>query len=91
MHLRNIGPLLGLLERILNLFALDSLVSTYKDCGQPHLDYCCVVSGGLYKLAVNLQRLQNRAARITTKTKFGNAIKRYLIKFRIGNTEEQAL
>ena len=51
MHLRNVGPLLGLLERILNFFALDSSVSTYKDCGGHTLNTVALCPVG----CINLQ------------------------------------
>ena len=62
---KKVSPLLGLLKRVRNYVDLDTSVNIYKGLIQPHLDYGCVVWDGLDNgLAIKLQRLQNRAARI---------------------------
>ena len=66
---KKVSPLLGLLNRVRNYVDLDTLVNIYKGLIQPHLEYGCVVWDGLDKgLAIKLQRLQNRAARIITRS-----------------------
>ena len=66
---KKVSPLLGLLKRVRNYVDLNTLVNIYKSLIQPHLEYGCVVWDGLDKgLAVKLQRLQNRAARIITRS-----------------------
>ena len=68
-HARSFGPLSGLLNRIRNYVDQDTLVSIYKALIQPHLEYGCIVWDGLDKgLVLKLQRLQNRAARIITRS-----------------------
>ena len=47
----------------------DTLVSIYKALIQAHLEYGCIVWDGLNKgLILKLQSLQNRAARIITRS-----------------------
>ena len=66
---KKVSPLLGLLKRIRDYADQDTLVTIYKALIQPHLDYGCVVWDGLDKcLVIKLQRLQNRAARIITRS-----------------------
>lgn len=66
---KKVSPLLGLLRRIRNCVDFDTLITIYKALVQPHLDYACIVWDGLDKgLALKLQRLQNRAARIITRS-----------------------
>ena len=61
--------MLSLLKRVRNYVDLDTLVNIYKGLIQPHLEYGCVVWDGLDKgLAIKLQRLQNWAARIVTRS-----------------------
>ena len=62
-------PALGLLKRVRNFIGQDTLVSIHNALILPHLEYVFVVWGGLDKgLAIKLQRLQNQAARITTRS-----------------------
>ena len=66
---KKVGPALGLLKRVRDLVDFDTLVIIYKALIQPHLDYGCVVWDGMDKgLAIKLQKLQNRAARIITRS-----------------------
>ena len=68
-HIFKVGPLLGLLKRIRNCVDQDTLVSIYKAFIQSHLEYGCIVWDGLDKgLTLKFQRLQNRAARINTRS-----------------------
>ena len=60
---------MGLLKRVRDFVGQDTLISIYNALILPHLEYACVVWDGLDKgLAIKLQRLQNRAARIITRS-----------------------
>ena len=66
---KKVAPALGLLKRVRDFVDRDTLVSIYNALILPHLEYACVVWDGLDKgLAIKLQRLQNRAARIITRS-----------------------
>ena len=66
---KKVSPLLGLMRRIRNFVDFDTLITIYKALVQPHLDYGCIVWDGLDKgLALKVQRLQNRAAKIITRS-----------------------
>ena len=63
---KKVATALGLLKRVRDFVDRDTLVSIYNALILPHLEHACVVWDGLDKgLAIKLQRLQNRAARIT--------------------------
>ena len=60
---------MGLLKRVRDFVGQDTLISIYNALILPHLEYTCVVWDGLDEgLAIKLQRLQNRAARIITRS-----------------------
>ena len=60
---------LGVLRRTRELLPIDSLNQIYKSIIQPHFDYCSPVWHSCDKgLRTKLQRLQNRAARIITRS-----------------------
>ena len=60
---------LGVLRRIWELLPIDSLNQIYKSITQPHFDYCSPVRHSCDKgLRTKLQRLQDRAARIFTRS-----------------------
>ena len=66
---KKVAPALGLLKRVRDFVGRDTLVSIYNALILPHLEYGCVVWDGLDKgLTIKLQRLQNRAARIITRS-----------------------
>ena len=55
-----------------NLFPKKSLVTLYKSLVESRLGYCDTVWGNCGETLKNkLQRLQDRAARVVTKTKYG--------------------
>ena len=63
------APALGLLKRVRDFVDRDTLVSINNALILPHLEYACVVWDGPDKgLAIKLQRPQNRAARIITRS-----------------------
>ena len=66
---KKVALALGLLKRVRDFVDRDTLVSIYNALILPRLEYACVVWDGLDKgLAIKLQRLQNRAARIMTRS-----------------------
>ena len=68
-HIEHIYKKAAPAERVRDFVDRDTLVSIYNVLILPHLEYACVVWDGLDKgLAIKLQRLQNRAARIITRS-----------------------
>ena len=66
---KKVCPALGLLKRVRDYVDHDTLINIYNALILPHLDYASVVWDGLDKgLAIKLQRLQNRAVRIITRS-----------------------
>ena len=66
---KKVAPALGLLKRVRDFVDRDTPVSIYNALILPHLEYACVVWDGLDKgIAIKRQRLQNRAARIITRS-----------------------
>ena len=64
---KNVAAGIGLLRRIRDFTSFDVLIKIYKALIEPHFDYACTVWDDLdATLALKLQRLQNRAARIIT-------------------------
>lgn len=62
---------IGLLRRIRDFTSFDILIKIYKALIEPHFDYACTVWDDLdATLALKLQRLQNRAARIITRSDY---------------------
>ena len=62
-----VSKALAALRRLKPILPLRILISIYKSLILPHFDYCSSVWGSIGKgLALKLQKLQNRAARIIT-------------------------
>ena len=62
-----ISKTLAALRRLKSILPQRVLITIYKSLILPNLDYCSTVWGNIGKgLATNLQKLQNRAARIIT-------------------------
>ena len=62
---------IGLLRRIRDFTSLDILIKIYKSLIQPHFEYASAVWDNLdVTLCQKLQKLQNRAARIITKSDY---------------------
>ena len=62
---------IGFLTHARNLLAQDTLKTLYKGIVEPHFRYCCSVWGCCGKTELNqLQKLQNRAARIVTNSSY---------------------
>ena len=68
---KKIAKVLGALRRLTSFVTQDILTIIYKSLILPHFDYCSEVWGNLGKiLAADLQKLQNRAARIITSSSY---------------------
>ena len=68
---KKVGSALGMLRRVRDFLDHDTLVTMYESLILPHLDYGCVVWDGLDKgLSTRVQKLQNRAARIITRSSY---------------------
>ena len=66
-----VAKVIGVLRRLKLLLPHHVLVTVYKSLILPHFDYCSSVWGNLEKgLAQKLQKLQNRAARIITRSDY---------------------
>ena len=62
---------IGALKRLGPFVSLDTAKKIYDSLSQPHFDYCCTVWDGINnQLTEKLQKLQNRAARVITKTSY---------------------
>ena len=65
---------LGILKRMSKTLPTDSLCMLYKTLIEPHIRYCSIVWGNCGEaLKDKLQILQNRAARIITRTSYDTA------------------
>ena len=68
---KKIAKVLGVLRRLRPYVTQDILIIIYKSLILPHFDYCSEVWGNLGKtLAADLQKLQNRTARIITSSSY---------------------
>ena len=72
---------LGMLKRLSNDIPLDSLVTLYLTLNEPYFRYCNTVWGTCEQGILNkLQTLQNRAARIVTRTCYSDADHETILK-----------
>ena len=54
-------------------FSMHTAIKIYKGLIEPHFDYCSAVWDGLtQQLSEKLQKLQNRAIRVITKSTYDN-------------------
>ena len=68
---KKISSAIGVLKRARPFISCKTAVQVYTALIQPHFDYCCSVwdeLGGT--LATKLQKLQNRAARVITRSSY---------------------
>ena len=66
-----VSRVLGFLKYAKKFFTQDTLSKMYRGIVEPHFRYCCSVWGCYGKTRIdNLQKLQNRAARIVTNSSF---------------------
>ena len=71
---KKVTPAIGALRRIRPLISQCTAVLVYNSLIQPHFDYCSLVWDGLSdQLSDKLQKLQNRAARVTLKASYGTS------------------
>ena len=68
----------GALKRIRPFISMHTAIKIYKGLIEPHFDYCSVVWDGLSQLSEKLQKVQNRAARVITKSSY-NTNSSYLL------------
>ena len=69
--MRTVSRALGFLEYAKKFLPQDTLSKMYKGIVEPHFRYCCSVWGCCGKTQLdNLQKLQNRAARVVTNSSF---------------------
>ena len=62
---------IGALKRLRPFVSLGTAKKIYDSLIQPHFDYCCTVWDGINnQLTEKLQKLQNRAARVITKSSY---------------------
>ena len=81
-----------LLRRIRDFASFDILIKIYKALIEPHFDYACTVWDDLdTTIALKLQRLQNRAARIITRSDYEGRISRHSQKPWMGNSTKQKI
>ena len=67
---------IGALKRLMPFISKDTAVIIYKALIEPHFDYCSSVWYGISDtLSQKLQKLQNRAARVITKSTYDTSAK----------------
>ena len=68
---KKIFSAIGALKRIRSCITTKTAVEVYFALIQPHFDYCCSVSDGLGEtLSTKIQKLQNRAVRVITRSSY---------------------
>jgi len=68
---KKVSSSIGALKRIRPFISTETAQQIYNALIQPHFDYCSIVWSGLsQELSDRLQKLQNRAARVITKTNY---------------------
>ena len=81
---------LNVLRRLRDFFDIKILTTVYQTLVQPYFDYCSQVWGGLGTTLCNkLQRLQNRAVRIITKSGYEIRSKNLPNQLGLPNLEER--
>ena len=74
--LQKIASGIGALKRLMPFISKDTAVIIYKALIEPHFDYCSSVWYGISDtLSQKLQKLQNRAARVITKSTYDTSAK----------------
>jgi hypothetical protein len=68
---KKIASAIGALKRIRSCISMNTAIQVYQALIQPHFDYCCSVWDGLGEtLSSKLQKLQNRAVRVITRSSY---------------------
>ena len=71
---KNLAAAIGALKRVRPFISTASATPIYQALIQPHFDYCSSVWDGCSaKLSDKMQKLQNRAARIITKSNYDSS------------------
>ena len=73
---KKIASGIGALKRLMPFISKNTAVIIYKALIEPHFDYCSSVWYGISdRLSKKLQKLQNRAARVITKSTYDTSAK----------------
>ena len=76
---KKISSGIGALKRVRPFVSMHTAIKIYKGLIEPHFDYCSAVWDGLtQQLSEKLQKLQNRAIRVITKSSY-NTGSRFLL------------
>ena len=76
---KNVFSSIGALKRVRPFVSLHTAIKIYEGLIEPHFDYCSAVWDGLsQKLSDKLQKVQNRAVRVITKSSYDTS-SRYLL------------
>ena len=68
---KKVSPGIGALKRVRPFVSMHTAIKIYKGLIEPHFDYCSAVWDGLtQQLSEKLQKLQNRAIRVITKSSY---------------------
>ena len=68
---KKVASNIGALKRVRLFISMHTAIKMYKGLIEPHCDYCSVLWDGLsQQLSEKLQKLQNRAARVITKSSY---------------------
>ena len=79
---KKVSSSIDALKRIRPFVSMHTAVEIYKGLIEPHFDYCSAFWDGLsQQLSDKLQKLQNRAARVITKSSRYDASSRQLLNF----------
>ena len=72
-------------QRVRPFISMHTAIEIYKGLIEPHFDYCSVVWDGLSpQLSEKLEKLQNRAARVITKSSYHDTSSSYLLNSQLG-------
>ena len=68
---KKISSAIGALKRVRSCITTKTAIQVYSALIQPHFDYCCAVRDGLGEtLSMKIQKLQNRAVRVITRSSY---------------------
>ena len=84
---KKVSSSIGALKRVRPFVSMHTAVEIYKGLIEPHFDYCSAVWDGLsQQLSDKLQKLQNRAARVITKSSYMTLVPDNFLTFSAGTT-----
>ena len=68
---KKISSAIGAMKRMRSCITTKTAIQVYSALIQPHFDYCCSVCDGLGEtLSMKIQKLQNRAGRVITRSSY---------------------